>query len=377
MTTPSAERSLHHCSLSRARRTSGRRQAYHSPEESLLSSQSLSVGHERTGRPLNEFGSLSSSVRENPCRDSENEQIWIPLERQIEQILADCRAEIQKHEFQADYGRRSIQKLNGVIESQRGEINRALEGDEQLRRDQQLLHEQFLEHIRELREAHVKSLNEVEELKRFQGSTFDTFSRRKFIEDRDTILELTAKIQELQNEVNCMNDSREFKDAESGRSGPSHVTSQPAFFQLFQTPGGMLSRSLGMPSRNDGLPSIWDTHGISGNVSANPTASSSAPYPQESNSSVSNVSEHTSPHVMSESQTPSQDQRCQSGPSERNSSEGRLSKNYGAVQQRLQFSDPHFDKFPTSATFACWKIRFKTEVCICSQFSYGSCAVDL
>ena len=25
-------------------------------------------------------------------------------------------------------------------------------------------------------------------------------------------------------------------------------------------------------------------------------------------------------------------------------------------------------KFPTPATFACWKIRFKTEVCTCSQF---------
>ena len=30
--------------------------------------------------------------------------------------------------------------------------------------------------------------------------------------------------------------------------------------------------------------------------------------------------------------------------------------------------DLHFDKFPTPATFACWKIRFKTEVCTCSQF---------
>ena len=28
----------------------------------------------------------------------------------------------------------------------------------------------------------------------------------------------------------------------------------------------------------------------------------------------------------------------------------------------------HFDKVPTPATFACWKIRFKTEVCTCSQF---------
>ena len=30
--------------------------------------------------------------------------------------------------------------------------------------------------------------------------------------------------------------------------------------------------------------------------------------------------------------------------------------------------DLHFDKFPTPATFSCWKIRFKTEVCTCSQF---------
>ena len=108
------------------------------------------------------------------------------------------------------------------------------------------------------------------ELKRFQGSTFDEFSRRKLVEDRDTLLELTARIQE----VNCMNDSRDVKDAESVRSGQSHVTSHFAFFPPFQNPGGMLSRSLGMPSRNDGPPWIWDTHGISGNVLANPTASS-------------------------------------------------------------------------------------------------------
>ena len=60
----------------------------------------------------------------------------------------------------------------------------------------------------------MKSLNEMEELKRFQGSTFDEFSRRRLIEIQDTILELAARIQELQNEANCLNDSRDFKDAE-------------------------------------------------------------------------------------------------------------------------------------------------------------------
>ena len=282
-----------------------RTRAYHSQDEGLSSSQWSSVGH-RTGRlVVEQFDSQISNVRENPRRDSENEQIRILLERRREQILADCQAEIQKHEFQANYDRRSIQKLNEVIESQRGEICRVHQGDKQLRRYQQLL-----EQNQDLRETHGKSLNEMEELKRFQGSTFDTIARRKLVEDRDTIFELTGKIQELQNEINCMNDSKDFQDAESVRSGQSHVASQPVFFPPHPDPR----------AANNGPPSIWDTHGISGNVFANPTASSSAPYPQELNPWSSNVSEHTSPHVMSESQTPAQDQRCQSGQPEIQSS---------------------------------------------------------
>ena len=53
-----------------------------------------------------------------------------------------------------------------------------------------------------------------------------------------------------------MNDSRDFQDAESLRSGQSHVTSQPVFFPPHPNPGGMLSRSLVMPSRNNGPPSM-------------------------------------------------------------------------------------------------------------------------
>ena len=68
----------------------------------------------------------------------------------------------------------------------------------------------------------------MEELRKFQSSTFDTFARRKFIEDQ--ILELSGRVQELQNEVNCMNDSKDFQDAESIRSGNSHVTSRPVSF---------------------------------------------------------------------------------------------------------------------------------------------------
>ena len=75
-----------------------RRRAYHSHDEGLSSSQSSSSVRHRTGRPLVEqFVSPISNVRENPRHSSENEQIRILLERQREQILADCQAEIRKH----------------------------------------------------------------------------------------------------------------------------------------------------------------------------------------------------------------------------------------------------------------------------------------
>ena len=287
----------------------------------------------------------TKSVRvknENHVAKWETKESGFSLKDKKEQILSDVRTEVQKHEFQADSERRSIQELNGRLESQRREIDHTVAGDEQLRRAQLLLHEQLTEQNRDLREAHIKCLYEIEELKRFQGSTFDEFSRRRLFEDRDTILELTARIQELQNEVNCLSDSRDFKDAESVRSGLSHATSQPALLPPFRDPGGMPSRPGGMLRSNDKPPDIWDTQGISGNVFVNPTASSSSPYPKGFNPWISDTFENTSPHVTSERQTPDTtlDPRCQPDPSE-----GIFSKDKRADQQRLQISDLHFDKF--------------------------------
>ena len=98
----------------------------------------------------------------------ENERIRILLERRQEQILAEVRTEIQKHEFQADSDRSSIQELNGIIDSQRKEIDHTIASDEQSRRDQLLLQEQLSEQNRDLCEARIKSIHEMEELKRVQ-----------------------------------------------------------------------------------------------------------------------------------------------------------------------------------------------------------------
>ena len=339
--------------------------SHHSLREDLSVSLSSSSMSDRTVRPVGDRTGRPVEQR------NQEAQIRTLLDKQKEQILAECQAIINRHEFQAAYDRRSLLKLGDIIESQQEELHCA-RAEEVQQRDQHLLQEQLLQQNLELREAHQRSLTEMEELRKFQSSTFDTIARRKLVEDQNTILELSGRIQELQNEINCTIDSKEFQDAESIRSGNSHVTSRPVSFPPHPIPEGMLSRSFGVPSRREGPPSIWDTHGISGNVFANPDASSSAPYPQELNQWISSIEEplHSSTVEKSERQKQDQDLRCQSGPSAKNSvifSGGDSSKNYGADQQRLQISDLHFDKFPTPATFACWKIRFKAEVCTCSQ----------
>ena len=58
-------------------------------------------------------------------RNTEHAQMRTLLDRQREQILAECQAEIKKHEFQANYDRRSIQKFSETVDSQQEELHRA------------------------------------------------------------------------------------------------------------------------------------------------------------------------------------------------------------------------------------------------------------
>ena len=286
---------------------------------------------DRSGKPVGE--------------NSSNAQIRTLLDEQRQMIVAEYCEKIGHHELQAA---------------------RAEE-------ERRILREELWRQQMDFREVHQQSLTEMEELRKFQSSTFDALARRKLIEDQNTIMELSGRVQELQNEVNCVNDSKDFQDAESVRSGNSHATSRPVSFPAHPIPEGMLRPSFVPPRRKEGPPSIWDTHGMSGNVFANPHASSSAPDPQELNPWGTTIEEPFQMFTAEKSERPEQnrDLRCQSGPSAKDSvifSGGDYSKNYGADQQRLQISDLHFDKFPTPATFACWKRRFKTEVCTCSQF---------
>ena len=116
-------------------------------------------------------------------RNRSNAQIRTLLEEQRQTVIAEYREQVSHHELHAAHAEEERRLPQG--QSWRQKL--------------------------EFREAHQQSLTEMKELRKFQSSTFDTIARRKLIDDQNTTLELSGRIQELQNEVNCMNDSKDFR----------------------------------------------------------------------------------------------------------------------------------------------------------------------
>ena len=149
---------------------------------------------DRTGKPVEEMIEMAEE------RESSSAQIRTLFNEQRQTIIAECCEIVSHHELQ----------------------------EARAEQERKILQEELWRQQQDFREGHQQGLTEVEEFRKFQSSTFDTHA--KFIEDQNTIMELSGRLQELQNEVNCMNDSKDFQDAESVRSGNSHVTSQPGLF---------------------------------------------------------------------------------------------------------------------------------------------------
>ena len=158
-----------------------RAQVDDSVREDLSVSLSSVSRSDRTGRPVGDRPGRLGELQRSEA------QIRTLLDDQKEQILAEYQARIIQHEFQAA----------------------------RAKKEQRLLQGQLWQQKLEFREAHQRSPTEMKELRKFQCITFDTMSRRKFVEDQNTILELSGRVQELQNEVNCMTDSKDFQESTS------------------------------------------------------------------------------------------------------------------------------------------------------------------
>ena len=161
---------------------------YHSPEGVSVSQSSLSVVFGGTGKPVGERNvdqSIGFGVTRNTYsahskfseitqaekmvdrtgkpvgESSSNAQIRTLFDEQRQMIIAEYREKVDHHELQTAHAEE----------------------------ERRLLQEQLWRQKLEFREAHQQSLAEMEELRKFQSSTFDTLARRKLIEDQNTIME--------------------------------------------------------------------------------------------------------------------------------------------------------------------------------------------
>ena len=156
-----------------------------------------------------------------------------------------------------------------------------------------------------------------------------------------------------------MIDSKDFRDAESICSGNSHVTSPPGLFPRHPPFEGLLRPSFISQRQTEEPPNIKDTSGISGNVFAHPQASSSAPYPQELNSTWRKTIEepiHMSTAEKSGRPERDQDLRCQSGPSAKDS----------VILQRRRLFKELWGRPTTTADFgfSLWQVPFLSNLCL-------------
>ena len=133
-------------------------------------------------------GSVQTRVAEE--REIAQTQIRTMLDEQRRILTAECSEKVLHHELLAAHAEQ----------------------------DRKILHEE-LRQQQEFREARQQDLMRHLELQKFQNS-----------ESQKTIMNLSGRLQELQNEVNLMNDSKDFMDAESTCSGNLHVTSPPGLF---------------------------------------------------------------------------------------------------------------------------------------------------
>ena len=226
--TPSSDQDIDDTTLGKLLTEAHREYAdYRSLEGVFVSQSSLSVASDRTGKPVgksnidqfsfgvrntysahNQFPAITQAEKvvdrtgKFVGENSSNAQLRTLHDEQRQMTIAEYCEKVGHHELQAAHAEE----------------------------ERRILQEELWRQQKYFREIHQQNLIEMEELRKFQSSTFDTLARRQLIEDQNTILELSGRVQELQNEVNCMNDSKDFQDAESVRSGNSHVTSRPVSF---------------------------------------------------------------------------------------------------------------------------------------------------
>ena len=125
----------------------------------------MSVMVDRTGEPAEEMIEIAEE------RESSSAQIRTLFNEQRKTIIVECCDKVSHHELRAA----------------------------RAEQERKILQEELWRQQQDFREVHQQNFTEMKELQEFQSSTFDELTRQKFIEDQNTVMELSGRLQELQN----------------------------------------------------------------------------------------------------------------------------------------------------------------------------------
>ena len=137
---------------------------YRCSEGLSVSPSSMSVMVDRTGKPVekSDFDRFGFSVR-----NVKSAQRQFPVITQAE---------------------RMVDRTGEPVEEM---IAEECESSSEAEQDRKILQEELLRQQQEFREVHQQDLMKHLELQKFQNSTFDEFTQKKFIEDQKTVIELS------------------------------------------------------------------------------------------------------------------------------------------------------------------------------------------
>ena len=235
------------------------------------------------------------------------------------------------------------------------------------RREKTRLQEDLLRKEKALWDTQIRSMHELEKMKRAQVQQVDEMSTQKL-----KTIQHTSQLQQLPEQMNSMNSSGEFQDIESKKKSGRlcHVSSQ---LEMIPSSRALLSRDKRL------LLDTWNQSGVQENFFGNQfsTFESHRDFPQRISSE--NVHRKAIPHQPKGKQVWQVETdkimaqfQCRLLRQDR----WPLVVQYRWNYTRITWSDSkdskcrnlQFNKFPTPASFLVWKTRFKTQVAHGSDF---------
>ena len=281
------KRYLHHSSFRSEKTQRTWSQTYHSHEEKFVASSVLFSTRTSMGRPEHEPSSELSQKTEIKSRLRKRASQASPWKTKKSKFLLKVRYGIQKHELQAESDKKKYPGINWnywfSANGSRSYYNRvwAIQA-----RSTTTSRRTIRIKSGSSWNSYQKSFMRWKNWREFKNYESMNFREGDWSKIRTLLMNSRPEFRNYKvKSIVWMN--REILRMPS-QFAVDHATFpvNGHYFPSYRDPGGLLSR-------NNQPPDIWNSQGISGNVFANPRASSSSPYPWEFNTWISNVTEDT------------------------------------------------------------------------------------